>query len=179
VISITQIIAVMKATLQLLALALVITFTSCSQDESVPNNSLAGENGFEYNRTAYLTDYIYVTQNNDIVLSSKSIPTTGRSVSNVDFAKFSTNSGTLEKRTYNVGSTLTSCTAVGQGIYTNGAIENGLDILGESNAVGGFLRIVNIDRISKKIDIIFEFQRTDGELVAGTYSGAYELTTEL
>ena len=43
-------------------------FISCSDDDSVPNNALAGENGFEFEKTAYVTDLVFIDEDNNILL---------------------------------------------------------------------------------------------------------------
>lgn len=165
----------MKAKLQFLILAVAIAFASCSEDDSVPNNSLAGDNGFEFDRTAYVTEMIYITDDNEIILTSKDISEGG--VVQVDAASFTTLNGNLSERTYSVNNGLTSCAAIVEGVWTNGAVESGDNILGVENAEAGFMRIVHFDAIDQEINIIFEFTRKDGKLVSGTYSGNYTRLT--
>ena len=66
-----------------------------------------------------------------------------------------------------------SCAAIVDGVWNNGNIESGDNILGEENADAGFMRIVHFDAIDEEITIIFEFTRKDGKLVSGSYSGNF------
>lgn len=161
----------MKANLQFLILTVAIAFASCSDDDSVPNNTLAGDNGFEFERTAYVTDMIYLTNDNEIILTSTDI--TGGDAKEIDIAIFSTLDGDLSERTYGVGSGLTSCAAIVKGDWNNGIVERGDNILGLDNTDHGFMRIVRLDDIDQEINIIFEFTRTDGKLVSGSFSGTF------
>lgn len=161
----------MKARIQFLLLAIAVAFASCSEDDSVPNNTLAGDNGFEFNRTAYVTEMIYVTNDNEIILTSRDI--SGGAAIQVDAASFTTLNGNLSERTYNVDNGLTSCAAIVEGVWNNGMVESGDNILGADNADNGFMRIVHFDDIDQEINIIFEFTRKDGKLVSGTYAGNF------
>ncbi len=161
----------MKALLRIFLLGIFVMFTSCSDDDSVPNNTLAGENGFEFDRAAYVTDMIYVTDNNDIILSSRDIRS-GNALQ-VDLASFSTLNGELTERTYTVDNDLIGCNAVIKGVWNNGGVEDGNIILGADIAEAGFMRIVHYDALDQQIKVIFEFTRNDGKLVSGTYSGNF------
>ena len=161
----------MKAKLQFLILAAAIAFASCSEDDSVPSNTLAGDNGFEFERTAYVTNMIYLTNENEIILTSRDI--TNGTTLQIDAASFTTLNGDLSERTYEVNKGLTSCAAIVEGVWNNGNVENGDNILGQENAYIGFMRIVKLDEIDQEINIIFEFSRTDGKIVSGSYAGNY------
>jgi hypothetical protein len=165
----------MKARIQFLLLAFAVAFASCSEDDSVPNNTLAGDNGFEFNRTAYVTEMVYITEDNEIIFSSRDI--TNGSAVQVDVASFTTLNGELTEKTYGVNNGLTSCAAIVEGTWNNGEVQDGDNILGEENAQGGFMRIVHYDAFDKDIKIIFEFTRKDGKLVAGTYTGGFTRLT--
>jgi len=164
----------MKKQLQLLTLAVLCLFASCSNDET-PNTTLAGENGFEVNSTAYITDFIYVTPSNEIVLSSVNLD--NGPVEGANIVKFVTSDPNLSEITYNVRESLLECTAIVDATWENGNILPGRRILEEDQVITGFMRIVEIDRILQEIDIIFEFQRSDGQLVAGTYEGNYQIAS--
>jgi len=164
----------MKKQLQLLTLAVLCLFASCSNDET-PNTTLAGENGFEVNSTAYITDFIYVTPSNEIVLSSVNLD--NGPVEGANIVKFVTSDPNLSEITYNVRESLLEYTAIVDATWENGNILPGQRILEEDQVITGFMRIVEIDRILQEIDIIFEFQRSDGQLVAGTYEGNYQIAS--
>lgn len=161
----------MKAKLQFLILAIAISFASCSEDDSIPNNTLAGDNGFEFERTAYVTDMIYLTNDNEIILTSRDV-SNGTTIQ-LDAARFGTINGDLSEKTYAINVGLMSCAAIVDGVWNNGNIESGDNILGEENADAGFMRIVHFDAIDEEITIIFEFTRKDGKLVSGSYSGNF------
>lgn len=161
----------MKALLRIFVLGIFVMLTSCSDDDSVPNNTLAGENGFEFDRTAYVTNMIYVTNDNEIILSSTDIR--DGSALQVDLASFSTRNGELTERTYTVDNDLIRCNAVIEGVWSNGGVEDGNIILGADIAEAGFMRIVHFDALDQQIDVIFEFTRNDGKLVSGSYSGNF------
>ncbi len=164
----------MKSQLQFLLGICLITFLSCSTDDSVPNNALAGENGFQFNSTAYITNTVYVTVDNEVILSNQFLTDDG-SAENADFASFTTTTNTLDTKSYHVGEELSSCLTVTEGKIQQGNITTGQIILGENNVASGFFRVLSINRVRKEISLIFEFQRTDGELVAGSYNGNYEI----
>lgn len=161
----------MKAKLQFLLLVIAIAFASCSEDDSVPNNTLAGDNGFEFERTAYVTDMIFLTNENEIILTSTDI--TNGTTAQINVASFTTLNGDLSEKTYEVNDGLTSCAAIVEGVWNNGNVENGDTILGQENADTGFMRIVELDEIGQEIHIIFEFTRTDGKIVSGSYTGNF------
>ena len=164
----------MKKLLQLCVIACCVVFASCSNDDSTPNTALEGQNGFEFDKTAYTTEIVYVTPSNEIILSSKQIADMDTAFA-VNYAKFATQDEILSERTYSVGTTLSQCTAIRLGNWENGNLESGDTILGEENVTAGFMRVVEMDRIAQTIDLIFEFQRQDGKLVAGQYRGNFEL----
>lgn len=161
----------MKSKLLLLALTICIAFTSCSDDDSVPNNTLAGENGFEFEKTAYITDLVFIDENNNIVLSDQNLTNTDTAEGH--FVMFSTQNGNLEKSTYSVGQKLEQCNALVSGRLEDGILQ-GADVLGLENTEKGFMRIVNINNFDQKINLIFEFTRTDGKLVSGSYDGNFQ-----
>ncbi len=164
----------MKSQLHLLLGLCFAICISCSDDDTVPNNSLAGENGFQFNNVAYITDNVYITQNNDIILSSRQV-SEDLFIETIDIASFSVSGNTLIEKSYNFGEDLTRCLAVANGQWNKGNVEEGQNILNEDTALSGFMRILDIDPPRKEIEIIFEFQRTDGKLVAGSYVGTYQI----
>lgn len=164
----------MKSQLHLLLGLCLLICISCSDDDTVPNNSLAGANGFQFNNIAYITDNIYITQDNDILLSSRQV-SEGLFVEEIDIASFSVSGNTLLEKSYNFGQDLTRCIAVTSAQWNEGTIEEGESILNEDTALSGFIRILDIDPPRREIEIIFEFERTDGELVAGSYVGTYQI----
>ena len=160
---------------QLLAFAMLcLCITSCSNDET-PNTTLAGENGFEVNSTAYITDFIYLTSNEEIILSSRSLAS--GTTDGLNIVRFKTIDQSLTEITYTVDENLIECTAAINAIWEDGSIIGGQSILEEAQVVSGFMRVIDINRALQQIDIIFEFQRADGELVAGTYQGNFETAT--
>ena len=162
---------IMKALLRMYLLGLMLVLASCSEDDSVPSNSLAGDNGFEFDQTAYVTDMIYVTDTNEIILSSRDFRN-GNTVA-INAATFSTLNGELSERTYTVDNDLIRCNAVIEGVWNDGAVEDGDVILGADISQTGFMRIVHFDALDQQIKVIFEFTRNDGKLVSGTYSGNF------
>lgn len=164
----------MKSQLQFILGICLIAFVSCSSDDSIPNNQLGVDNGFQFNNTAYITNTVYVTVDNQVVLSNQFLSPDG-SAENVDVASFTTSNNLLEPKSYFVGDGLSSCQTVTEGQITQGNIANGQIILGDNNVASGFFRILKINRVKKEISLLFEFQRTDGELVAGSFNGNYEI----
>ncbi|RMB57379.1 hypothetical protein EAX61_11575 [Dokdonia sinensis] len=161
----------MKSKLLLLAFTCLFAFTSCSDDDSVPNNTLAGDNGFEFEKTAYITDLVFIDEDNNIVLSNRNLTTEGDEEGH--FVIFSTKNGNLNELTYTVGQKLEKCNAIVSGRMENGVVQ-GADVLGQENTEKGFMRIVNFNNFDQEIDIIFEFTRTDGKLVSGSYIGNFQ-----
>ncbi len=166
----------MKKYIYYAALSCLLAFTSCSVEETVPNNTLGNENGFQYNSIAYITDMVYVTPEGDVILTSNNLSDNG-SANDVDVAVFKTIESTLVERSYYVGGDLTNYITVANGDLNQGEVIDGEFILEESIVSSGFFRIVSVDRNKKEIHLIFEFQRTDGELVAGSFNGNYALST--
>lgn len=166
----------MKKYIYYTALTCLLAFTSCSVEETVPNNTLGNENGFQYNSVAYITDMVYVTPQGEVILSNSNLSDDG-SASDVDVAVFKTTENNLLERSYYVGGDLTNFVTVANGNLNQGEVTDGDFILDQDNVSSGFFRIVSVDRNKKEIHIIFEFQRTDGDLVAGSFNGNYALST--
>lgn len=161
----------MKIKLLLLAFTCFLSFTSCSDDDSLPNNTLAGDNGFEFEKTAYFTDLVFIDEDNNIFLSNQNIST--RSSPEGHYVMFSTQNGNLNELTYTVGQNLENCNALVSGRLQDGVLQ-GDDVLGQENTEEGFMRIVNFNNFDQSIDIIFEFTRKDGKLVSGNYTGSFQ-----
>ncbi|WP_375251975.1 hypothetical protein [Dokdonia donghaensis] len=166
----------MKKYIYYAALSCLLAFTSCSVEETVPNNTLGNENGFQYNSVAYITDMVYVTPEEDVILTSNNLSDDG-SANDVDAAVFKTTANSLIEKSYYVGGDLTNFVTVANGNLNQGEVTDGEFIIDEQIVSSGFFRIVSLDRNKKEIHIIFEFQRTDGELVAGSFDGNYALST--
>jgi len=167
---------VMKSQLQLLVVITSFFFLSCSVENTAPNNDLGNSNGFQFDNIAYVTDSVYITPENEIILSSKEI-SNGMTTNNIDFAHFITTSSSLSEKSYYTGDGLASCTALTEGDWTGGTVENGEIILSDTLVDNGFIRVVYLNRTKKEVHLIFEFERADGELVAGSFEGNYTTVT--
>ena len=166
----------MKKYIYLAVISCLLSLSSCSTEETVPNNNLGNENGFQYNSTAYITNMVYVTPEGDVILSNNNLSQDG-SASGIDAAVFKTNESALMERSYYVGGDLTNFVTVTNGNLSQGEVVDGEFIVDEDIVSNGFFRIVSVDRTKKEIHLIFEFERTDGELVAGSFDGNYALST--
>ncbi len=163
----------MKLQLPQLILAILCLFAiKCSNDDT-PNTTLAGDNGFEVNGVAFVTDFFYLTSDDEIIMSNANLER--GTLSGVNIIRFEIAEPSLSEATYVVRESLTECSAIIDATWEDGETLTGQRILDEAEVTIGFMRVLDIDRITQEINVIFEFQRTDGELLAGTYTGSYEI----
>lgn len=87
-----------------------------------------------------------------------------------------TDDASLSTQSYFVGEKLLSCLTATKAVWDKGAINQGEIILQETIVAFGFFRIVEINESIQTVRLIFEFERTDGQLVAGSYEGNYQTT---
>lgn len=166
----------MKSQLHLLVSLFIILCASCTDDDSLPNNDLAGQNGFQFANQVFLVNQVYISNDNAVILANSSIDAESV-VNNVDIARFETDDASpLSTQSYFVGEELLSCFTATDAVWDKGAINEGEIILQEANVASGFFRIVEINESIQTVRLIFEFERTDGQLVAGSYEGNYQTT---
>lgn len=163
----------MKSLSSLLLGAVFLVLTSCGTDDSVPNNDLAGENGFQFANQVFLTDNVYISNDNTVVLSNHSI-TKEATVSNINIARFEMAPSGIVAESYFAGERLVKCFTATGANWDRGAIDDGEVILQEADITSGFFRIIELDKNKQNVRLIFEFERKDGELVAGSYEGSYQ-----